>query len=51
MSAGAKDNFQNQFWAGNQDSGSIHSFYDVAANPDSYGKGTRFLRQVEQCIM
>ncbi|PRQ55183.1 hypothetical protein RchiOBHm_Chr1g0321801 [Rosa chinensis] len=33
MSAGTRNNFENKFWAKSQDSGSIHSFYDVGANP------------------
>ncbi|KAM5552401.1 hypothetical protein ABKV19_007888 [Rosa sericea] len=33
ISAGTRNNFENKFWAKSQDSGSIHSFYDVGANP------------------
>ncbi|PRQ29119.1 hypothetical protein RchiOBHm_Chr5g0010451 [Rosa chinensis] len=42
MSAETRDNVENQLWSENQDSGSIHSFYDIAANPfDKQASGSK----------
>ncbi|XP_061993578.1 uncharacterized protein LOC133711477 [Rosa rugosa] len=42
MFAGTRDNVQNQSWSEDQDSGSIHSFYDITANPlDKQASGSK----------
>ncbi|KAM5551494.1 hypothetical protein ABKV19_026375 [Rosa sericea] len=42
MFVGTRDNVENQSWSEDQDSGSIHSFYDITANPlDKQASGSK----------
>ncbi|PRQ19847.1 hypothetical protein RchiOBHm_Chr7g0221811 [Rosa chinensis] len=42
MFVGTRDNVENQSWSKDQDSGNIHSFYDIAANPlDKQASGSK----------